>query len=153
VNASLVRAGKAWSLIVHSRSYEVSFAEPQRGELTVYVNGVAVPVDTGQGRLKAAPTYAKAAPTYAPAVGAVRRSLGEGGSRPGRVDIIAPMPGRIVRVLVKKGDRVAARQGLVVVEAMKMENELRSPKDGVVTDVRAVEGGTVEARSVLMTVE
>ena len=43
---------------------------------------------------------------------------------------LPPMPGRIVKVLVEPGDRVAARQGLVVVEAMKMENELRAPRDG-----------------------
>ncbi len=48
--------------------------------------------------------------------------------RAGLQPVVAPMPGRVVRVLVNPGDHVAARQGVVVVEAMKMENELRSPK-------------------------
>ena len=54
----------------------------------------------------------------------------------GAQSIVAPMPGRVVRILVAPGDEVAARQPVVVVEAMKMENELRSPKAGRVKDVR-----------------
>jgi biotin carboxyl carrier protein len=64
----------------------------------------------------------------------------------------APMPGRIVRVLVGVGDRVAARQPVVVVEAMKMENELRSPRDGVVTQVLVTPGAAVESGAVLIVV-
>jgi biotin carboxyl carrier protein len=136
-DASLVRAGDAWSLIVGSRSYAVSFVEPARGELIVYVNGRAVPVAgvTGQRSRGTRGAGAEA----------------HGGNGP--VSITAPMSGRIVRLLVKQGDRVAARQGLVVVEAMKMENELRAPRDGVVTDVKVVEGASVEARAVLITIE
>jgi biotin carboxyl carrier protein len=67
--------------------------------------------------------------------------------------VLAPMPGKIVKVLVKAGDEVKARQGLVVVEAMKMENELRSPKDGRVSDVLVVEGASVEAGRLLVVVE
>ena len=63
------------------------------------------------------------------------------------------MPGRIVKVLVKAGDAVAASQGLVVVEAMKMENELRSPRAGTVTEVRVTEGALVEANAVLIVIE
>ena len=54
---------------------------------------------------------------------------------PGVQSVVAPMPGRVVRVLVAAGDAVTARQPVVVVEAMKMENELRSPKAGRVRDV------------------
>ena len=64
----------------------------------------------------------------------------------------APMPGRVVRVLVSVGDRVTAGQGLVVVEAMKMENELRAPRDGVVAEIGAVPGTAVEAGAVLVVV-
>jgi biotin carboxyl carrier protein len=66
--------------------------------------------------------------------------------------ITAPMPGRVVRVLVAVGDRVTARQGLVVVEAMKMENELRSPREGTVTEVRVAGGAAVEAGAVLVVI-
>jgi biotin carboxyl carrier protein len=67
--------------------------------------------------------------------------------------IAAPMPGRVVRVLVAAGDDVEARQPVVVVEAMKMENELRSPKSGRVKDVAVAAGASVEAGRVLMVIE
>ncbi|MEI6669702.1 MAG: acetyl-CoA carboxylase biotin carboxyl carrier protein subunit [Acidobacteriota bacterium] len=71
----------------------------------------------------------------------------------GTQQVLAPMPGKVLRVLVKAGDQVKARQGLVVVEAMKMENELRSPKDGRVVDVPVAEGMSVEAGRLLVVVE
>lgn len=71
----------------------------------------------------------------------------------GRQEIRAPMPGKIVRVLVKMGDAVAEGQGLVVVEAMKMENELRAPKSGTITELHAQEGSTVEMNAKLLVVE
>jgi acetyl/propionyl-CoA carboxylase alpha subunit len=69
---------------------------------------------------------------------------------PQRVD--APMPGKVVRVMVKVGDEVAEGQGLLVVEAMKMENELKSPKAGKVTELHAVEGAAVESGAKLCVV-
>jgi biotin carboxyl carrier protein len=69
---------------------------------------------------------------------------------PGAISIKAPMPGRVVRVLVAVGDRVTARQGVVVVEAMKMENELRAPGDGIVKEVAARPGAVVESGTVLI---
>jgi biotin carboxyl carrier protein len=71
----------------------------------------------------------------------------------GRQPIVAPMPGKVVRVLVKAGDRVEAGQGLLVVEAMKMQNEIRSPKTGTVERVLAKEGQPVTAGEVLAWVE
>jgi biotin carboxyl carrier protein len=68
----------------------------------------------------------------------------EGGSA-GPQHVVAPMPGRIVRILVSPGDTVRARQPIVVVEAMKMENELRAARDGRVTDVMVTDGQAVEA--------
>jgi biotin carboxyl carrier protein len=71
----------------------------------------------------------------------------------GRQPILAPMPGKVVRVLVKAGDRVEASQGLLVVEAMKMQNEIRSPKSGTIERVLAKEGQPVTAGEVLAWVE
>ena len=71
----------------------------------------------------------------------------------GTQQVRSPMPGKVVKLLVKAGDAVKARQGLVVVEAMKMENELRSPKDGRVSDVLVAEGASVEAGRLLVVVE
>ena len=69
---------------------------------------------------------------------------------PQRID--SPMPGKVVRVLCKVGDEVTEGQGLIVVEAMKMENELKSPKAGKVTELLAVEGAAVESGAKLAVV-
>ncbi|MBP7570696.1 MAG: hypothetical protein KBA95_11605 [Acidobacteria bacterium] len=63
------------------------------------------------------------------------------------------MPGKIVKVLVSPGDEVGPRQGLVVVEAMKMENELRAPRQGRVASVHVQEGALVEAGRLLLVIE
>src|SRR5207302_7422045 len=71
----------------------------------------------------------------------------------GAARIIAPMPGRVVRVLVEAGAEVEAGAGIVVVEAMKMQNELKSPKAGVVTALNVQVGSTVNGGDVLAIVE
>lgn len=94
--------------------------------------------------------------TVAASVNARRTGRGPaegGGHAHGEQAVAAPMPGRVVRVLVAPGDEVAARQGVVVVEAMKMENELRSPKAGRIKEVAVSPGMSVEAGRVLVVVE
>jgi len=71
----------------------------------------------------------------------------------GRQEIAASMPGKIIRVLVAAGDAVEEGQGLVVVEAMKMQNEMKSPKAGRVVEVRARPDATVGAGEILVVVE
>jgi biotin carboxyl carrier protein len=71
----------------------------------------------------------------------------------GRQQIVAPMPGKVIRLLVNVGDEVSAGQGLVVVEAMKMQNEIRSPKKGKVERLQAKVGQLVNAGDVLAWVE
>jgi biotin carboxyl carrier protein len=116
-----------WSMLIGPRSYEVAF-EPG----VVVVNGRTFPVTVADPRA---------------AFGRRADAAHRGG------DITAPMPGRVVKVLVARGDAVAARQPLVIVEAMKMENELRAPRAGTVADVRVSEGASVEAHAVLIVIE
>src|SRR5690242_11573995 len=71
----------------------------------------------------------------------------------GRQMVSVPMPGKIIAVLVAEGDSVEKGQGLVIVEAMKMENEVRSPVTGVVREIKVKPGDTVEAAAVLLVVE
>jgi biotin carboxyl carrier protein len=71
----------------------------------------------------------------------------------GRQQVVAPMPGKVVRLLVKAGDTVEAGQGLLVIEAMKMQNEIHSPKSGVVERLLAQEGQPVNAGEILAWVE
>ncbi len=76
------------------------------------------------------------------------RPVGEGRQR-----IVSPMPGKVVRVLAAVGDPVEAGQGIVVVEAMKMQNELKAPRASRVASITAREGATVAAGEVLAVVE
>jgi biotin carboxyl carrier protein len=129
----------ALSLILDGgKSYEVAIAEdpPGSGTFTVHVNGRVVTASVGTSRAAWA-----------------RRGQDGSAAGHGPCPVVAPMPGKVVRLLVKRGDQVAARQGLVVVEAMKMENELRSPKAGAVTDVKVAEGASVDAGAVLVVIE
>lgn len=80
-----------------------------------------------------------------------RGGRGSGIELEGRQQLVAPMPGKIVRVLVAAGQQVDSGQGLLVIEAMKMQNEVRSPKSGTVERV-AQEGRTVNAGEVLAVV-
>ena len=119
------------------RSIDAAFAaHAVAGDFDVHVAGRTVPV---QVRLPGAFGRQN------------KGAIGAPGSGPQRV--VSPMPGKIVRVLVKAGDPVTAKQGLVVVEAMKMENELRAARDGRVRELSVAEGQSVDAGTVLLVVE
>jgi acetyl/propionyl-CoA carboxylase alpha subunit len=126
--------GHAVSLIVGTRSARCDIEPGRDGRIAVLVGDTAHTLELlDERRLR------------------LRRASGrfslEG---PQRID--APMPGKVVRVMVKVGDKVEEGQGLLVVEAMKMENELKSPKAGTVTELVAVEGAAVESGAKLAVV-
>jgi biotin carboxyl carrier protein len=131
------------SLVDGSAVHEVRFhGRDENGAVGVEIGGTThEAVVEREARLKSRPAVM------------TRGSRGVASVGPGFSQAIkSPMPGRVVRVLVAIGDRVAARQGVVVVEAMKMENELRTPTDGVVKDILAVPGAAVDTGAVLVVV-
>lgn len=75
------------------------------------------------------------------------------GEAEGTKKVVAPMPGKVVRILAREHDAVEAGQGVVVVEAMKMQNELKSPKQGTVQKILVVAGASVNAGDVLLVIE
>jgi biotin carboxyl carrier protein len=117
------------SVLLNGRVYRI--AQGSRGE--VLINGRPVAADI-----------------FDPRELRGRKSGSAGG---GRQEISAPMPGKVVRVLVEPGDPVEAGQGLVVVEAMKMQNEMKSPKAGRVVEVRTRADAAVAAGEALIVVE
>jgi biotin carboxyl carrier protein len=140
VEAAQVSAD-TWSLIVRdeaggrTRSVEAIVpAHAGNGQLDVHIDGYRVPVHLRQGRGRT-----------------TRDRIGSQGA--GAQRVAAPMPGKVVRVLVKPDDVVKPRQVLVVVEAMKMENELRALREGTVRAVLVSEGQSVEAGTPLVIVE
>jgi biotin carboxyl carrier protein len=102
------------------------------GQLTVHVAGVAVPVALNGRR---------------------RYGRKDEGAGSGPQRLAAPMPGKIVRVPVAVGDSVRTRQPVMVVEAMKMENELRASRDGTVAEIHVREGMSVEAGALLIVIQ
>jgi biotin carboxyl carrier protein len=76
---------------------------------------------------------------------------GHGHTGPQRIR--TDMPGKVIRVLVKKGESVVPDQGLLILEAMKMQNEIRSPKSGIVTEVAVAGGMTVNTGDFLLSIE
>ncbi len=85
-----------------------------------------------------------------------RRMRGSGagaGSEDGTVEIKTAMPGKVVRLLAREGDRIKAGDGVLVVEAMKMQNELTSPKDGTVREIRVKGDDRVNSGDVLAVIE
>ena len=78
-----------------------------------------------------------------------QRHHGAAAEAQGRQQVVAPMPGKIIRLLVQPGDAVEVKQGLIVVEAMKMQNEIRSPKTGKVERLMVTAGQTVNAGEIL----
>lgn len=126
-DAARISAG-AYSILIGGRSLEVTVEERAPG-LVVRAGGQEFRVEVFDPR-------------------SWRRGRGAGIELEGRQRLVAPMPGKIVRVLVAAGQQVAAGQGLLVIEAMKMQNEIRSPKSGTVEKL-AGEGQTVNAGEVL----
>jgi biotin carboxyl carrier protein len=83
----------------------------------------------------------------------LRSGQASGAHHTGAAEIVSPMPGKIVRILVEPGTHVEAGAGVVVVEAMKMQNEMKAPKAGVVVSIKTEEGATVSAGDVLAVIE
>jgi biotin carboxyl carrier protein len=129
IEADAVRVSRgAYSILLGGKSLEVSVEETSDG-LLIRTNGREFQVEIIDPR-------------------SWRRRRGAGIELEGRQQLVAPMPGKIVRVLVAAGQQVHAGQGLLVIEAMKMQNEIRSPKSGTVEKL-AREGQTVNAGEIL----
>jgi biotin carboxyl carrier protein len=129
VEADAIRISRcAYSILLGGRSLEVTAEENSSG-LLLRANGREFQLEIIDPR-------------------SWRRGRGAGIELEGRQQLIAPMPGKIVRVLAAAGQQVTAGQALLVIEAMKMQNEIRSPKSGTVEKL-AWEGQTVNAGEVL----
>jgi len=123
------------------------------GELSVRVGGLVVDLLGVEGmRLGGIVAAGRQWHALVESEGA-RLTAKDGSTGAGARDFVvrSPMPGRVVKVLVAEGDAVRAGQGLVVLEAMKMENELRARSEATVTKVHVSEGAAVEGNAVLVT--
>lgn len=122
-------AGRLWSIVLGGRQYELQVGV-EDGRIVVEVNGERY------GFERHAPGWAASA-------------AGHGG----RAEVLAPMPGKVVKLLAASGELVQANQGILLFEAMKMQNEIRTPLAGELVSLAVREGQAVEARDRLFTVE
>ncbi len=126
-------SGPAYSLLVGCRSYAVVVEEAEGGRIAVTIDGRTYTVEVKDARALLLEEYGAA-----PATGPVASTL------------VAPMPGLVLSVDVTEGDAVEPGQGLLVLEAMKMENELRASVRGVVQSVHVAPGDAVRKHALLL---
>ncbi|HEY6308819.1 MAG TPA: biotin/lipoyl-containing protein [Candidatus Angelobacter sp.] len=150
----LVRAGAGWRCKLDGKELPLDAVFPQPGLLSILVDGASLEVreeiSAGQSVIVVGGERFTAS-VRDPRSYRSRRTREAGGQ--GVRKIVAPMPGKVVRVLAKVGAAVDAGQPVLVIEAMKMQNELKAPKKGKVSKLNVSEGAAVEAGQVLAEVE
>ena len=147
------RAGEHLHCAIDGRALEASAVEVAPGVYSILIGGESLearvePSGTGLRVIVAGREYA--ATIRDPRQW--RRDRGAAAQAEGRQQVLAPMPGKIVRVLVKAGETVQAGQGIVVVEAMKMQNEVRAPKSGILERLLVTENQAVRTGELLAVV-
>lgn len=151
----LSRADDGWKISLDGKELDASVAEVAPNTFSVLLNGESHQIRIAP-RMDGTLTLYTGLAEYRAEVSDPRVWRGRRHSAldvEGRQQVTAPMPGKVVRVLVSEGDAVEAGQGLLVVEAMKMQNEIRSPKSGRVEKLFAKEGLAVNSGDVLAWVE
>jgi biotin carboxyl carrier protein len=142
-----------YRLLLEGRAVDVDVKDAGRGFLNLLVDGHSW--DTGVLRTEDGVSVVLAGHVVPVAIAEGARGVAAAGARAasGPARITAPMPGKIVRVLAREGEEVAAQAGLLVMEAMKMENELRAPRAGRLREVLVREGQAVETGALLAVLE
>ncbi|HKV27059.1 MAG TPA: biotin/lipoyl-containing protein [Candidatus Acidoferrales bacterium] len=149
-NIEIERRGEQFHFRIDGRDVAADVSEVQSEVYSILIGGDAFEarVESGAGELRVRIdgrefSIAIADPRQ------WRRGGNAVGTAEGYQQVVASMPGKVVRVMVHTGDAVAAGQGLLVVEAMKMQNEIKSPKAGRIKRIAAREGQTVNAGEIL----
>lgn len=148
--------GKAVA-VVDGREYELEVSEPEAGVYLFKHGGRITEVFVSPGSASGGPVQAQAGGnTFEITLIDPKRLRGAGGgadNADGAAEIRTAMPGKVVRVLQEPGAAVEKGDGVVVVEAMKMQNELKAPKSGTVKEIKVQEGSTVGAGELLAVIE
>lgn len=122
-----------YTVLLNDRVFRCALDVLPNGQTEVWVNGQRFPVNVRDKKS--------------------RQAAAGGAAAGGKAVLSAPMPGKVVRVMCAVGDEVAANQGLLVVEAMKMQNEVQAPKAGKIIELKVTEGQTVNAGDTMVIVE
>ncbi len=142
---------KTYTVIVNGIAYDVAVEETTGRPVREYraVSPAAAPVPAPA--VSAAPATTPAAPAPAPAVAENTSAVPATGGSKGRISIDAPMPGKILSVKASIGQNIKKGEVILILEAMKMENEIVSPEDGVIASIDVTSGDSVESGTLLAT--
>ena len=135
---------KKFLIKVNGSQYEVEVEEVRDGSLLMPTSGVTATVAS------AAATVSSPDQSKSPAVAPAAETKEAPGGLIGEVKITSPMPGTILKVVANSGDKVMKGQVLVILEAMKMENEIVAPSDGIVATINVFSGTSVNAGDLLV---
>lgn len=142
---------------VGDREYELEVSQPEAGVCLIKHQGAIYEASVAPSAGKDAPFEVEIrGERFDVSISDPRRLRGAGSDRVqdhGLAEIRSAMPGKVVRLLAAAGQQVEKGDGIVVVEAMKMQNEMKSPKDGIVKAVNVEEGSTVNAGEVLVVID
>jgi biotin carboxyl carrier protein len=134
VDFASVSGQPVYSLLIDGKSYE-GYMYPDEDDWEVLLQGTMYAVKVEDERERR-----------------LRQALGEGPTQSGEFHLKAPMPGLVITIPIVEGQEVAKGEVLIILESMKMQNELKSPRDGVVSRVRVKEGDSVERKQTLLSV-
>ncbi|BCJ99801.1 acetyl-CoA carboxylase biotin carboxyl carrier protein subunit [Anaerocolumna chitinilytica] len=142
---------KTYTVTVNGIAYDVAVEETTGRPVREYrtVSPAAAPVPAPA--VSAAPATTPAAPAPAPAVAENTSAVPATGGSKGRISIDAPMPGKILSVKASIGQNIKKGEVILILEAMKMENEIVSPEDGVIASIDVTSGDSVESGTPLAT--
>ena len=134
VDFSSISGQPVYSLLIDGKSYE-GYMYPDEDDWEVLLQGSMYAVNVEDERERR-----------------LRQALGEGPTASGEFHLKAPMPGLVVSVLVSDKQKVSSGDVLIILESMKMQNELKSPRDGVISRLRVKQGDSVERKQTLLSV-
>ena len=141
------------SATIERRAYNLEVSRPEKGVYLIFAGGQTYEAHVWADKRNTMQVKLRGRRFEANIVDRRHRKLATEHCAEGRQNLISPMPGKVVRIMLAVGAEVTAGQGVVVVEAMKMQNEIKSPKPGRVVEVRISEGETVDANQVLAIVD
>lgn len=150
----LLREGQGWYCKLDGRELPLDVVSTQNGLLSILVNGKSYEVR--QESIASETNIVVGGERFGAVVRdprSLRSRRSSGAGEEGIKKITAPMPGKVIRIIAPAGTQVEAGQGVLVIEAMKMQNEMKSPKKGTVKKIKAAEGEAVEAGQVLAEIE
>jgi biotin carboxyl carrier protein len=154
-DVEITRSGRECRAVVDGREYILDVSQPEPGVYLIKDGSTVSEATVTQTSQGGSNVHLRGREHQIAIIDPKRLRTGGGahGVASGKAEIKTAMPGKVVRIIAAVGDTVQKGDGVIVVEAMKMQNEMKSPKDGTIVEIKAAEGDTVGAGDVLVVIE